>query len=151
MLPHPDNEPSGSLENGVCLPVPISIVINLGLPPIVIGRWDRGVGITTVPETTVDEDRDLRAGKGDVDLATRSTRYGVLDPVPKTGPEEQPSQCELRLGVPSGVRSEATRDFGCGKHAIGCRRIVVLDDRDSHDPVYRSWVDGIGGSEAWPP
>lgn len=146
MLPDPDNEPSVFLEDGICLPVPFSIAVNLGLPPIVIGRWNRSVGSTTVPETTIDVDRNLRAGEGDVDLATRVTRHGILDPVPQPGPKEQSSKREFRLGIPSGVRGEPTRYFGRGDYATGRRKIVVLDDSDSHGSVYRSWVAGIRGS-----
>ena len=65
---------------------------------------------TSVPETTVDEHRNLGSGEGDVDGAPGKSGHLVLDAVAHSSGKKRFAECNLGRSVPAGLGDHACPD-----------------------------------------
>jgi hypothetical protein len=71
--------PTGCAEALIRVTIPGSVRLDLCQPPVPIAHWRDEVLGTSVPETSVDEDREANSGEGDVNAPPRQPRDRVLN------------------------------------------------------------------------
>jgi hypothetical protein len=79
---------------------------------------------TTVPETPVEEDRDLGSGENNVCCAANLRDWPEPHPIAQTQGVDGGSQCEFRLGITTLVPAHnvANGERGCPGLGLGLRR-----------------------------
>lgn len=137
VLPHANHVPAGGLEEAVDPPIPLDIRRELGRPPRPIVRGDGCVLRAAVPETTVDEDSDLRWPENDVGSASQVGQRGLVDSKSKTSSMQRRPQLDLWLGVSSPLSSES------------CSGVLV--ERFDHDPAPTTQMRAGGDQGVSPP
>lgn len=81
MLPEAKDGPGFLEKHASRVAIARRVGVELGAPPLRVGSRESRMLRAPVPETAVDEDRQLGAREGDVDAASRTTGHGVLNPV----------------------------------------------------------------------
>lgn len=95
VLPEPEHSPPLSLQQSRRARVTLSIGLEFRLPPVRVVLRRNGVGGATVPEATIDEDRQLCMRKCDIDGPPRESGNGELDAIAKAHCEEFASEGQL--------------------------------------------------------
>ena len=104
MLPETEHHPP-SLSQLLCrFCIACSILAHLLIPVRAIRKWPLIVLGTSVPETPVDEDSDLRAGEHYVRRPPKARYRPKVHSVPEASSVKKPANCHLRIGVPTFVR-----------------------------------------------
>jgi hypothetical protein len=130
MLPNPDDSPTGRFELAVGVGIPLLVTGELRLPVPVVDLWPAAVLGTAVPEAAVDKYRHARPWEDDIGAPAQPGQWAAVDEIAQTEPMEDPTQGQLRGGVPTqlllasppcylrrcerGGRSGARRGHGCG-------------------------------------
>ena len=83
MLPDADHPPSKLAQLAACAPISLSVRLDLVDPELPVCAGMDAVLRTAVPETAIDEDRDLMTGKNDI-WRTRQ----IISVDPKAQPTE---------------------------------------------------------------
>lgn len=131
MLPEAEDQPASLCELRGCLAVPCPVAVDLGLPVVSIGhRCDEVLG-AAVPEAPVDEDSDPKPCEHDGSPSAQSgSIWRVVDAEAKSGGMEEPSQSDLRLGVPSSV----------AEHRSPCALAARRRHGERHPPMLDPWI-----------
>ncbi len=140
VLPHPQDLPTGQLEDGVGVSVSRHVARQLVAPPRCVALRPGRVLRTCVPEAPIDEHCQAHSRKGDVDGASRPAGYSESDPIAKA------LAMEARRSITSGVRATCalathptthcrTRGFG---RPAGSRRVRGSSLRSCPPPTVPS-------------
>jgi hypothetical protein len=86
VLPDPNHRPPGSLKLLRGVGVSLLIRLDLRAPPVAISLRPSAVRWTPMPEAAIDEDRDTRSRKDDIDRPCRTWNQPLMQPVAKSEP-----------------------------------------------------------------
>lgn len=104
MLPCPHDRPACLDEQSIYQSVASSIPLDLLSPVLGIGSRRLVMLRASVPEATIHEHGDFRAGKDDVSSVAHSCERRKIDSVAEPSRMNQGSECQLRLRVATPVR-----------------------------------------------
>lgn len=89
VLPNSNYSPARLAQSPVGISISRDVCVDLGPPPCGVVLGAGAVDRAPVPEATVDEDRDARRGKGDVDCSARPLKRARMDAETQTSRVEQ--------------------------------------------------------------
>lgn len=121
MLPDSDNDPSSFPQQPAGLFVAGQISLDLLLPVHSIRRWRRKVAWAPVPETSINEYRDLRSTKDYVSPPINVAAWPLVDSVTEAMGVKNFPQGEFRSGVATSV---PLHHFSSG--GARCPRVAVV-------------------------
>jgi hypothetical protein len=111
VLPESEHRPSGDPQLEVRIPVSALICLNLRTPPIRVGLWPRSVLGTAMPETPIDEHRNLRSHEGNIRAAARA-RQCHIDPITQAESTQGRAQGDLAGCVAAASGLHPAPNFG---------------------------------------
>ena len=114
MLPDPYDTPSELAQSFVRVPIALLVDPYLFAPPFDIALGLGPVDRATVPEATVHEDREVRAGEDDVHRACRSRNEAPLDPEAKPSTMQYSAEESIRAIVLAARCGHASAGLGRG-------------------------------------
>lgn len=105
MLPHAYDLPAGVLKAFVGVTVTSHVATELLAPPVAVALRQRPVFRTSMPETSIDENRNPSAREYEIRAATPEFRERRnVDPVPQPPLMEFAPKGELWIRVPTSLR-----------------------------------------------
>lgn len=110
VLPYSYNRPAEVAQHSISVTVTLDVGPKFRRPPVGVAVHRDEVLGAAVPEAAIDEDGNLRAGKGDVDRAARESGHSVANPIPKAPCMEFATQEHLRGGARTELADHAISD-----------------------------------------
>lgn len=108
MLPDVKSNPAQSLQLIVTSSIPGDVRVEFVGPPFPVVLWRGAVIGATMPETTIDEDRNTSPGERDVRFAGEGLEVG---PIAEAAIVQLPPECHLRAGIPAGHGAHLAADY----------------------------------------
>jgi hypothetical protein len=99
VLPNPHDTPTSHGESSVRIRVTVAVRLDLRLPERAVALGHRSVLGTSVPEATIDEDRDPRWAKHHIGPPAHSGDDRPMESIPQTEAAKLCPQLKLGSGV----------------------------------------------------
>lgn len=105
VLPKTKNAPAQISKGTISLPISLDVARQLRLPVVCVRLRSRPMRGATVPETTVDEDRDMRLCEDDVCAYPQRRGQAEVDPVAPATRMKPTAHCQLGPRIASSIRA----------------------------------------------